>query len=53
MATGETEAQVDPLVTDFQALLTATRPRRDLSYLVEMGTGWCHQSLSSFPLTKG
>src|SRR6266571_5240112 len=47
MSTGQTEAQVYPRVTRFQAILTATCARHDLSYLVEMGTGFCHQSSSS------
>jgi hypothetical protein len=36
MATGEAEAQVDPGVTGFQAILAAVGAGGDLSYLVEM-----------------
>jgi hypothetical protein len=38
MATGEAEAQMDPGVTDFQAILAAIGAGGDLSYLVEMRT---------------
>src|SRR6266852_6406950 len=47
MSTGQTEAQVDPRVACFEAILTAMCARHDLSYLVEMSTGFCHQSFSS------
>lgn len=38
MATGEAEAQVDPGVTDLQAILAAVGTGGDVSYLVEMCT---------------
>jgi hypothetical protein len=38
MATGEAEAQVDPGVTGFQAILAAVGTGGDVSYLVEMRT---------------
>jgi hypothetical protein len=47
MATGEAEAQVDPAVTDFQAILAAVGAGGDLSYLVEVRTLVCHQSFPS------
>src|SRR5579863_359714 len=47
MSTGQTEPQVDPRVACFEAILAARCTRHDLSYLVEMGTRFCHQSFSS------
>jgi hypothetical protein len=38
MSTGEAEAQVDPGVTDLQAILAAVGTGGDVSYLVEMRT---------------
>jgi Mn2+/Fe2+ NRAMP family transporter len=37
--------QVNPAITSFQAILTAIRARRDLSYLMKMITLLCHVSL--------
>jgi hypothetical protein len=47
MATDEAEAQVNPTITGFQALLAAARTWGDLLYLVEMRTLFCHQSFPS------
>jgi len=43
MSTDQTEAQVDPAVTYFQAILAALCARCDISYLAEMRTMFCHQ----------
>jgi hypothetical protein len=48
MTTAETEAQVNPGITDFQTFLAAVGTRGDLSDLVEMCTVFCHQSFHSF-----
>ena len=44
----ETEAQVHPTITDFQAIFAPIGAWRDLSYLVEMTTLLCHVSMLSF-----
>jgi hypothetical protein len=46
MSTGETEAQVYPTVTYFQAILAAACARYDIPYLVEMRTLFGHQPIS-------
>jgi hypothetical protein len=46
MSTGETEAQMDPTVTYFQAILAASCAGGDIPYLVEMRTLFCHRSVS-------
>jgi hypothetical protein len=48
MSTGETEAQVDPAISNFQTVLTSIGARRDLAYLVEVATLLCHMFLFSF-----
>src|SRR2546426_8454607 len=48
MSTGETEAQMQPGVTRFQAILAPIGARRDLTYLVEMATALCHVLMLSF-----
>lgn len=50
MSTGETEAQVNPGITGFQAIFAAVCTGGDLSYLVEMRTLFFHQSFPSFDL---
>lgn len=50
MSTGETEAQVHPGITHFQAFLASIGAWRDLSYLIEMATVLCHVFVLS--LTK-
>jgi hypothetical protein len=42
MSTGETEAQVHPGITHFQAFLAPIGARRDVTYLVEVVTLLCH-----------
>ena len=48
MSTGETEAQVQPAISNFQTVLTSIGARRDLAYLVEVATLLCHMFLFSF-----
>src|SRR5712692_2690531 len=48
MSTGETEAQVHPGITDFQAVLAPIGARRDVTYLVEVATLLCHVFMLSF-----
>ena len=48
MSTGETEAQVHPGITDFQAVLAPIGARRDVTYLVEVATLLCHVCMLSF-----
>jgi len=47
MSTGETEAQMHPGITRFQAILAPIGARRDLTYLVEVATVLCHACLLS------
>ena len=42
MATGETEAQVDPGISNFQTVLTSIGARGDVLYLIKMRTALCH-----------
>jgi len=44
----QTEAQVDPGITRFQAILASIGTRCDLTYLVKMTTLFCHIFLLSF-----
>ena len=44
----QTEAQVDPGITRFQAILASIDVRCDLTYLVKMTTLFCHIFLLSF-----
>jgi hypothetical protein len=53
MSTDETDTQVHPGITHFQALLAAIGARCDLSYLVKMTTGLCHMFLLSFLCENG
>ena len=48
MSTGETEAQVHPGITHFQAFLAPIGARRDVTYLVEVATLLCHVCMLSF-----
>ena len=48
MSTGETEAQVHPGITDFQAVLAPIGAWRDFTYLVEVATLLCHVCMFSF-----
>ena len=48
MSTGETEAQVHPGITHFQAVLAPIGARRDVTYLVEVATLLCHMCMLSF-----
>jgi hypothetical protein len=48
MSTGETEAQVHPGITRFQAFLASIGARRDVMYLVEVATVLCHVFVLSF-----
>ena len=48
MSTGETEAQVHPGITHFQAVLAPIGARRDVTYLVEVATLLCHVCMLSF-----
>src|SRR5690242_1109019 len=47
MSTGQTEAEMDPALTCFEALFAPTCARSDFSYLIEMATGCFHQSFPS------
>ena len=42
MSTAQTQAQVHPAITHFQAILAPSRAWRDVTYLVEMMTLLCH-----------
>src|SRR5205807_1568431 len=42
MSTRETEAQVDPGISNFQTVLTSIGARRDFLYLIKMRTSLCH-----------
>jgi hypothetical protein len=42
MSTGETEAQVDPGISNFQTVLTTIGARCDVLYLIKMRTALCH-----------
>jgi len=42
MSTCETEAQVDPGISDFQTILTSLGARCDFMYLIKMRTALCH-----------
>jgi hypothetical protein len=46
--TGETEAQVDPGIARFQAILASIGAWGDFTYLVKMTTVFCHSSLFPF-----
>ena len=48
MSTGETEAQVHPGITHFQAVLAPIGARRDVTYLVEVATWLCHVCMLCF-----
>jgi len=53
VSTGETEAQVHPAISNFQTVLTSIGARRDLAYLVEVATLFCHLFRFSFLDTPG
>jgi hypothetical protein len=42
MPANQALAQVNPAIASFQTVLTAIRARRDLSYLIQMTTLYCH-----------
>jgi len=42
MSTGETKAQVDPAISNFQTVLAPIGAWRNLAYLVEVTTLLCH-----------
>ena len=42
MSTGETEAQVDPGISNFQTVLTSIGAWCDFVYLIKMRTALCH-----------
>src|SRR5207248_7183520 len=42
MSTRETEAQVDPGISNFQTVLTSIGARCDVLYLIKMRTSLCH-----------
>ncbi len=47
MATDEAQAQMDPGITDLQAVLTPIGAGRYLLYLIKMRTLFCHMSTLS------
>ena len=52
MTTDETETQMHPGITYFQAILAAIGARCDLSYLVKMTTLFCHRFLFPFSFSS-